>query len=297
MEKYDLTPADIKTGINRLLADAYSYATVSSNPTLVYISAGPGAGKTAVEVYFKKKFKEQGERAYILNSDKIAEFHPNYEDALEELPEECYRITRKFVRPAAPEIFNELMKNNINIINENTLDKGESDIELAKKFKEHGYKISANIIATDIFESRISCYEREVGALLAGITPRGCSKETQMRMYNSFVDEIKDLDRLGLCDEINVYIRGENINKEPILRYSKNSNTYRDFNEAIIEERAKQRRKLLDNPAKYLLRIEKAESVISKYGMNEILTKNSLNGLKELQEDFIRELGKEELSK
>ena len=297
MEKYKLTPTDIKTGINRLLADAYSTATISENPSLVYISAGPGAGKTAIEVFLKKQFKEKGERAYIVNSDKIAEFHPYYEDALEELPEECYRITRQFVRPAAPQIFDELMKNKINIINENTLDKGESDIELAKKFKENGYKISANIIATDIFESRLSCFEREAASLLAGLTPRGCSKETQMRMYNSFVSEVKELDKLGICDEINVYIRGENINMHPILKYTKGSNSYRDFYEAIIEERAKQRKLLLDNPADYLVRIEKAQKIISEYSTNEKLKQNSLSGLKELQMDFISELSKNEMEK
>ena len=66
MGKYDLTPADIQAGINRLLADAYSSSTVSSNPTLVYISAGPGSGKTAVEVYFKKKFKKTDLRDIVI---------------------------------------------------------------------------------------------------------------------------------------------------------------------------------------------------------------------------------------
>lgn len=292
MEKYELTPADIQTGVQRLLADAYSSATVSNTPTLIYITAGPGAGKTALEVFFKKDFKANGEKAYVVNSDKIAEFHPNYEDALEELPEECYRITRQFVRPATPKIFNELMKNNINIINENTLDKGEPDIELAKKFKENGYKIKVNIIATDIFESRLSCFERDAATLKIGLTPRGCSKETQMRMYNSFVKEVQELDRLGLCDEINVFTRGENINKPPILKYSKYSQKYRDFNEALISERASQRQSLLDDPAKYLVRIEEAQRTIDEYGINETLTKNSLDGLKELQEDFIEELSK-----
>ena len=127
MDKYNLTPVDIQTGINRLLADAYASSTVSNNPSLIYISAGPGAGKTAIEMHFKNEFKDKGEKAYSINSDKIAEFHPNYEDALEELPEECYRITRQFVRPAAPKIYEELMENKINIINENTLEVDEID--------------------------------------------------------------------------------------------------------------------------------------------------------------------------
>lgn len=298
MEKYNLTPLDIQTGINRLLTDAYASSTISNNPSLIYISAGPGAGKTAVEMYFKKFFKDKGEKAYSINSDKIARFHPYYEEALEELPEECYRITRQFVRPVAPKIYEELMKNKINIINENTLDKGDSDIELTKKFKENGYNVIVNIIATDLFESRLSCYEREVAMLLASLTPRGCSKETQFRMYNSFVPEIKKLDELNLCDDINVYIRGENINKPPILKYSKSmNNTYNDFNEALIAERAKQRKKLFEDPENYLFRIKKAKKTILNYGVNEQLTDNSLNGLAELQEDFLHELAKNEFQR
>lgn len=298
MEKYNLTPIDIQMGINRLLTDAYASSTISNNPSLIYISAGPGAGKTAIEMHFKKEFKDKGEKAYSINSDKIAEFHPNYEEALEELPEECYRITRQFVRPAAPKIYEELMNNKINIINENTLDKGDSDIELTRKFKEHGYKIIVNVIATDLFESRLSCYEREAAMLLASLTPRGCSKETQIRMYDAFVPEIKKLDDLGLCDDINVYIRGENINKPPILKFSKTmNNTYNNFNEALIKERAKQRQKLLEDPENYLSRIKNAKNTIVNYGVNEQLTQNSLNGLNELQSDFLQELAKNELQR
>ena len=80
MSKYELTPADIKLGIDRVLADAYASSTVSDSPTIIYIAAGPGAGKTSIERYFITKFKnEKGERPYVLNSDMIAEFHPNYD--------------------------------------------------------------------------------------------------------------------------------------------------------------------------------------------------------------------------
>lgn len=246
-----------------------------------------------------KENLEKGERTYSLNSDKIARFHPRYEEALEELPGECYRITRQFVRPAAPIIFDNLIRNKVSIINETTFGKGEADIELARKFKENGYRISINVMATDIFESRLSCYERDSAMLLAGLTPRGCSKETQNKMYNSFVPTIQELEQLGLCDEINVYVRGENINKPPVVKYSTNSDNmvYRNFNEALICERAKQRKEILAEPINYLQRIKKAEEIISEYGTNEVLTKDSLKALKELEKDFISELGKDEVSK
>ena len=295
MGKYDLTMNDIDLGIKRILTEAYATATVSDNPELIYVSAGPGAGKTAIEIYYKKLFKEKGQRIFDINSDKIAQFHPQYEEALQELPEECYRITRQFVRPATLRIFDELNKTHISIINENTLDKGDYDIANAIKFKENGYKVSVCVMATDMFESRLSCYEREANTLLIGLNPRGCSKETQTRMYNSFISGIEQLDSLGLLDEINVYVRGENVNKPPVLKYSKGDTSYSCFQEAITMERAKQRNELLRNPEEYLRRIETAKRIISQYGMNETLTQNSLLGLEELRNDYLMELGKSKI--
>ena len=43
----------------------------------------------------------------------------------------------------------------------------------------------------------------------------------------------------------------------------------------------------------YLERINDAKVTISTYGTNPILTRNSLDGLKKLEDDFIRELSKE----
>lgn len=139
----------------------------------------------------------------------------------------------------------------------------------------------------------MSCYERDAAMLLAGLSPRGCSKENQRRMYNSFITGIQRLDEIGLCDELNVYIRGENINKPPILKYSKNiESEYSNFIDAINAERAKQRKILLANPSQYLQRIESAKQIISKYGINKELVEDSLKSLQELQEDFIIELTK-----
>lgn len=292
MGKYDLTIADIKNNANRFLSYIYATARRSQEPEIDFIVAGPGAGKSGVESYLKNKFKKRDERCAVVSSDKIAEFHPDYEDIIEELPEVCYKVTRQFVRPATPIIFEELKNNNINILNENTFDKGQSDIEFVKKFKDSGYKIKVHIIATDMYISRLSCYEREARMLQDGDTPRGVSKETQTRMYNSFIDEITELEKLGYCDELNVYIRGENINK-PELVYQLGDSKYKNFKEAIIEERKKQRKAVLSNPSEYLAKIKEVSKIIERDGVNEVLTSNSLEGLKELQKDFIEELAKE----
>ena len=297
MEKYKLTQKDIEEGVNRILLDVYASSTISNKPNLIQIVAGPGAGKTSVEAHFRDLLKKENEKPYTLDSDKIAQFHPDYEEVVKELPEDGYRITRQFVRPVAPVVFDELMKKHISIINENVLNKGESDIEQAKKFKKNGYKVLVNVMATDLFESRLSCYERNAAMLLAGLTPRGASKITQENMYNCFVDEIRQLEQLGFCDEINVYIRGENINEPPVLKYSSkggNENKYRDFYEAIVEERRHQREKLTSNPEEYFQRIEDAKKIIAEHRIKEELTNNLLIELEELKEDFKKEIEKTE---
>ena len=43
----------------------------------------------------------------------------------------------------------------------------------------------------------------------------------------------------------------------------------------------------------YFSRIAQAQAIISNYGTNPILTKNSLKGLEELKKDFINELLKQ----
>lgn len=293
MGKYDLTIADINTNIDRFLTYVYGSAISSKKPQVFFIVAGPGAGKSGVGVFLNQNLKQQGERATTVSSDKIAEFHPYYEDALEELlPEERYRVTRQFVRPATPIIFKELQRHKINILNENIFNKGESDIDFVRSFKDAGYKTSVNILATDIFINRLSCYEREAMMLECGDSPRGISKADHEKMYNAFVGEIQQLESLNLCDEINVYVRGESINK-PKLVYKLGDTKYQNFLDALNTERVKQRKAIFANSSDYLGRIEKAKSSIEKNGINPLITQNSVDGLEELKNDFIKELQEE----
>lgn len=293
MGKYDLTVEDINQNINRFLTYIYGTSVSSKNPEVSFIVGGPGSGKSGIEIFLKNQLKQRGEKTTVVSSDKIAEFHPHYEEALTELlSEERYQITRQFVRVATPIIYQELQKHKINILNEKVFHKGNTDIELVKDFKKAGYKVSINILATDIFINRLSCYEREARVLEAGDSPRGITKHDHEEMYNAFVEEIRQLERENLCDEINVYKRGKSINK-PELIYQLGDTKYQNFIEALYTEREKQRKEILSNPADYLMRIKNARESILLNGVNPLLTKEALNGLQELQDDFIKELNHE----
>lgn len=299
MADYRLTPKDIDIGVERVLAEAYATATVSDHPEIVFITGGPGSGKTSIERFQRAKFKRRGDVPFIVGSDMIAEFHPNYEDALEELPEECYRITRQFVRPATPKVFDGLFKSRICIINENTLDKGQPDIDLARKAQEAGYDLSIAIMATDLFESRISCYDRDARELKLGKTPRGCSTETQLRMYDSFIPGVKALQEEGLVDNIVVFTRGKTINTPPTVIYSARDPRFKgipNFEVALQNERTRQRRDLLQHPHDYYHRISTISNAFIELSQNERQRENALEQLAILRRDFEKELERSERS-
>ena len=283
--KYNLTISDIDTNVSRFLTYIYGTAIRSQNPVVNFIVAGPGAGKTGVEMSIRNELNDSGEKTSSISSDKIAEFHPNYEELKEQDPLTCYTLTRKFVRPAAPKIYGELIKNKVNITSEQTFDKGQDDFDFVETFKKGGYKVNINIIATDILISRLSCYEREALMLQVGETPRAISDVLQEKMYNSFISEIKELQKLGMIDDLRVYTRGKSINK-PNLVYGKDCTSYQSFEEAIHAERQKQRDEIISNPISYLKKLNETRNSIKENGVNEFLTKNAVEGLNKLEKEL-----------
>lgn len=291
LTKYDLTLVQKKNAKNNVLLEAFGTCTSDDNPELIYITAGPGAGKSSVERHFQNKLEDNGIFPFIFNSDMLATYHPLSSKLLGKLlPKKYYKVTRRFVRPAAPVILEKLRESKISIINENTLDHGESDIEQTREFKEAGYKITTNIIATDIFESRISCFMREAFALEMGMIPRGISKKSHEKMYNSFETNVREMEKQGLVDVVNVYTRGKSFDSDPVLVYTTGETRYKDFKEAVDTERKRQRDKLFAEPEKYYERIDKAKDIITRLGKDENLTKNALEGLEDLRKDFTEEL-------
>ena len=290
IENFNLTEKDIEKGIENCLKDIDNESTKSLNPKYIVICAGPGAGKTGIEKLREKEFNEIGEKPAILGADKVSKYHPYYEEALKKSPEECYKITREFIRPAMPIIFTKVKERGISILNERALNKGKRDYDLINELKEAGYKIIVDIMATDELISRLSCYERAANELKKGISPRGVSEKTHQEMYNGFVPEVYTLMQKGMCDQVNVFTRGEKEN-EPKLIFQEGNKNYRDFNDALISERLRQRREILKNADAYLERIEIAIEKIKKYSKDDSDSHQELLiGLNNLKEKFLQEL-------
>lgn len=263
----------------------------SNNPTVHFIVAPPGAGKTGLETYLNNEMLTKNEDSIKIGSDKLATYHPDYNEWLQLPPDECYAISRDFTIPASEIIYEDLRKNKINMLFEKTFHKGTSDLEFVKKFKEAGYNVIIDVMATDKYESILSCHERDVKAAEIGILPRPVSRKNFDKMYTTFLSEIISMENMQLCDKIRVFTRGKKMSK-PNLVYTSGDINYMNAYHAVEEERRKQRKKLYlpNNSIIFQERINKAITDTENFIDNDKIRKQSIKALEQLQLEFIQEL-------
>ena len=300
-EKYNLTEEDIRIGIENFFTqlvieaktkkpEAKSLKDISSkSPKISYIVGQPGAGKTSLERYIQSEYEKNGECTVEISADKVATYHKYYDELLKLLPDECYSISRKFVTPACEVILKETMKQKLNVVRECAFSKGEQDYRRIKAFKDAGYEVEVNIIAVDKYESFLSCMERDIKLLERGYNPRPVTRKNHDNMYAPFLDEVSELNKRNLCDNVRVFIRGENINN-PKLVYSKEYDNYSCAQEAVMSERAKERKKIMGNPNEYLKRILDVKQKITELIKEEEMKKDYIKRLEDLEKEFIKDI-------
>lgn len=301
-EKFNLTEEDIKIGMEdfftQLLIEARRHSNrrlrtlddlSSETPTVHYMVGQPGTGKTTLGKKVADKYDSEGGCVVEISSDKIATYHRYYDELLKLLPDECYALSRQFVRPVKPIILDTLRSKKINMIMEHTLSKGEKDYRNLERFKEAGYNIEINIMAVDKYESFLSCIERDIILLELGYDARPVARINHDRMYDTFLAELNEIDKKGLCDQVNVYVRGE-VRTQPKKIWKTGDNRFRSAQEAIIYSRSQERKSIMSEPEVYLERLRNAKTKIRMLIEDQRMRKNYLDQIGQLEREFLNEL-------
>lgn len=147
-----------------------------------------------------------------------------------------------------------------------------------------------NIMAVDKYESFLACTERDIKLMELGFDPRPVARANHDRMYSPLLQELIEIQKRGLSTRISVFTRGCKSSIHPHLAWSTGDNKYQNAHEAIISERAKERKILFQKPQEYLQRISDAKQSISLMITEKRLRNNYLEGLDQLEAEFVNEL-------
>ena len=246
------------------------------------------------KIFKGKKYTNKGECVVELDADKLATFHKYYEQLLKLPPDDFYKLTRDFVKPGNKIVHKTIIGNKINVVKEKVMHKGELDYQEVAEFKDGGYNIDMNIIAVDGYESFLSCIERDIVLIKNRLDPRRVTRADHDRMYNPFIQELREFVKRDLCDSINVYARGNKIN-EPKLIYTSNKQSKDGLKvekciKEIEEERKRMHKKIISNPSLYLRRIKMARTNINELISDEKVKKDYFSQLLQLENEINQEI-------
>ena len=243
----------------------------TEQPMISYLIGQAGSGKTTLRRYISdENFVKDGECVVELDADKLAVFHKYYDELIKLPPDDFYKLTRNFVKPANKIIHKTVIDNKINVVKEKVMHKGEPDYQEVAEFKSGGYKVDMNIIALDGYESFLCCIERDISLIKNGLEPRRVTRADHDRMYTPFIQELREFAKRGLCDRINIYGRGESVDK-PNLLYSNDVQSENALNveeciKAIEDERNRMHNELIKNQKvkeEYILQLIQLEQEIN----------------------------------
>ena len=303
-DKFKMTEEDMQIGIDdfftqlliesrRQKSDVRTLTDLSSNnPRISLVTGQPGSGKTTLGKHIKDRMNNTGECVIEIGADKIATYHKYYNELLKLLPDECYRISRQFVRPAEKIIMSELMKSKINVIQEISLSKGEGDYKRIQDFQDKGYDVEINVMAVNKYESFLSCIERDIKLLELGYDPRPVARINHDRMYESFLQEVQEIEKRKLASRVNVFVRGNTLSRSELV-YTTGDSRYASAQEAIISERDKNRRDILKNHTEYIARSEETRKKRGLMISEERVRNDYMQHLTQLELEFLNELSLE----
>lgn len=315
--KYDLTEEEFRRSL--IVAEFSTFMDVPrvEKPKSIFIVAQPGAGKTALKIYARKKAQSNGECMHPIefNPDLISLHHKYYKEIIEEFPNDSYRILQRFTRPALDDYLRQLaVEFQCDIIQEGTFASTQSYIEIIdfqrkgsyssfkkipydngqnKKNVQGGYNIEINCLVVTRFESLLSCFEREQRFIEKGVPPRSVTIENHDRAYENMLHTIDLIEEGKMYDKIQVYKRGI-VEENPELIYDVEEKRYPKVSEFIRLERKKQEKELLSNPDDYLKRINILKEKVMQ---NKEKRSSLLDRINRLEEMFKNELEKYKNSK
>ncbi|MBR2786878.1 MAG: zeta toxin family protein [Clostridia bacterium] len=175
----------------------------SNDKTLIIVGGQSGAGKLRLRKLTQKQLPD----GIVVDFDELKALHPSYKTVNELYPEKTHVILHRDTNEVKNRVLDYLIKEGYDVIYEGALRDTKGFVDLARNFKENGYKIKMNVMAVPKLESFGSTFFRYAFELLSDRTPRWVEKTAHDASYEGVIRTINELKNQGLTSDIGVYVR------------------------------------------------------------------------------------------
>lgn len=271
-KEYALTEEELRENADSIFAELALTVRPTKNPTFVLVGGQAGAGKSGL---VSRRNKELDGNAIIIDQDELRTKYPAERYAKihsEHTEREEFLILNPYIAQIIQEIIKRAKQGGYNIILESALQDPKAFIDNAIDLRKHGYTTEMSVLSVPEVEGNISmltryCYYLEKDG--------ECRRNTRLnpQAIPKMRANIGELDKLGIFDDINIYIRGDGVNSLPTKIYSKSQSPSVSPVQAFDEgQKISLKRTMAEFPEKY----EGIKATLVKFGEKEQLEKLEL---------------------
>lgn len=250
-EKYELTNEakyQIGNTINKIMLKD---KIPSEQPMAIIDIAPPGSGKTGLNGYALKQFKN--DNLIIINNDELKLFHPRANEVAKLYPELYTKIVNEASKYWTDNLMDKVIKERLNVLYEGTGRKIEIFQNMISKMKRNGYTIIVRAMAVNELNCLMSMIERYEGQIKNKGWGRSVSLETFYKAYeNEMLATVEKLENNKFVNKIEVFIRGK-LPTSPVKIYSSFNKEFFSAKEAIITGRNIDKKSAKEYYAKYFV--------------------------------------------
>ena len=205
------------------------------NPTVMIILGPPGSGKTGLDGYSSKYFEDGN--VVVINSDEIKTFQPGIGEVAKKYPQYYTQVSGQESKSWTQDLFENALKQKYNLVFELTGKNAEILNSIKQQMQE--YKVVVRGMAVSDLNCLLSILERYEYQVQTRGWGRLVAQKHFDEAYSGMPETIDLIEKSGLADAVEIYMRGEEPS-DPIKIYSsKNENKYQTAQRAILECREK----------------------------------------------------------
>ncbi len=178
----------------------------SNSPKAFLLGGQSGSGKSAIHKIIAAEYPD----IIVIDGDRFRARHPNFSLIQEKYGKEAADHSQPFVNEMITSLIDRLSSEKFDLIVEGTCRNVNVPINTRDILKQKGYRVELDIMCEDIQISWRSTINRYNAMEAAGLAPRAVPRIKFLETVKALPDNISQLYKLNIFDEIRLFDRDEN---------------------------------------------------------------------------------------